>query len=165
MFRNSEKGFTLIELLVVVAIIGILSSVVLSSLNSARAKGRDARRMSDIRQIQNAVELYIEDNGHAPDVFALDKNDWDTLPSFLVPKYISSLPKDPLNCSVPSCDDTNPGNNGAWFAYAYKGPSTLISEGLNNYTTIDRYSYMIYAENLEASNKSFGFGDFFPGSF
>ena len=61
-----KKGFTLIELLVVVAIIGILSSVILASLNSARIKARDARRASDIHQIQIAVESYYNDNGHFP---------------------------------------------------------------------------------------------------
>ena len=51
-----RKGFTLIELLVVIAIIGILSSVVLASLNSARAKGKDTRIMSDVREIRSVLE-------------------------------------------------------------------------------------------------------------
>ncbi len=63
MLPTSKKGFTLIELLVVIAIIGVLSSVVLASLNSARVKGRDAKRASEMRQIQTAVELYASDNG------------------------------------------------------------------------------------------------------
>lgn len=58
-----SKGFTLIELLVVVAIIGILSSVVLASLNSARAKARDARRKSDLTQIRTAMEMYYDKYG------------------------------------------------------------------------------------------------------
>src|SRR3989344_3892996 len=58
-----SKGFTLIELLVVVAIIGLLSSVVLASLNSARAKGRDAKRMSDLHNISVALELYYDKFG------------------------------------------------------------------------------------------------------
>ena len=50
-----RKGFTLIELLVVIAIIGILASIVMVSLSGARAKGRDARRQSDIKNIQLAL--------------------------------------------------------------------------------------------------------------
>ena len=61
MFKNGKRGFTLIELLVVIAIIGILASVVLASLNSARKKGRDARRVADIKQVQLALELYFRD--------------------------------------------------------------------------------------------------------
>ena len=53
-------GFTLIELLVVIAIIGVLASIVLASLNSARRKSRDARRITDLKQIQLALELYFD---------------------------------------------------------------------------------------------------------
>ena len=59
--KNTQKGFTLVELLVVIAIIGILSSVVLASLNTARAKGRDAKRVSDLNQIRVALELFFND--------------------------------------------------------------------------------------------------------
>lgn len=60
--KDLKKGFTLIELLVVVAIIGILSSVVLSSLNGARSKARDAKRVSDLKQLQLALEMYYDSN-------------------------------------------------------------------------------------------------------
>lgn len=64
--NKNSRGFTLIELLVVVAIIGVLSSVVLASLNSARAKSRDARRISDMRNLQNAMELFYDQTGKYP---------------------------------------------------------------------------------------------------
>jgi len=58
---QNSRGFTLIELLVVIAIIGILSSVVLASLNGAREGARDARRQTDLNQVQLALEqLYAE---------------------------------------------------------------------------------------------------------
>ncbi|OGE75812.1 MAG: hypothetical protein A3C85_03235 [Candidatus Doudnabacteria bacterium RIFCSPHIGHO2_02_FULL_48_21] len=55
---KSRDGFTLIELLVVISIIGLLASVILISLNSARGKARDARRRADTRQLQTAIEFY-----------------------------------------------------------------------------------------------------------
>lgn len=63
LFKSNQKGFTLIELLVVIAIIGILASVVLASLNSARAKGRDAKRKADLYNASIALELYYDSNG------------------------------------------------------------------------------------------------------
>ncbi len=62
MKQNNQKGFTLIELLVVIAIIGLLASVVLLALNSARVKARDAKRIADVRQLASAQELYSNDN-------------------------------------------------------------------------------------------------------
>ena len=64
--RNSASGFTLIELLVVVAIIGILSSVVLASLNSARDKARVVRAASDLKQLNLALFMYLDNNGVYP---------------------------------------------------------------------------------------------------
>jgi prepilin-type N-terminal cleavage/methylation domain-containing protein len=64
--NKQQKGFTLIELLVVIAIIGLLASVVLLALNSARAKSRDAKRISDVRQIMSGLELYFNECGSYP---------------------------------------------------------------------------------------------------
>ena len=66
MTKQNTKGFTLIELLVVIAIIGILSTLAVVSLSSARARARDSRRIADIRNIQSALELYFTDNSVYP---------------------------------------------------------------------------------------------------
>ena len=63
---KKSKGFTLIELLVVIAIIGVLATIILASLNSARSKGRDAARLSDIHQIELALAMYYDKYGTYP---------------------------------------------------------------------------------------------------
>lgn len=69
-----NKGFTLIELLVVVAIIGILATVVLASLGSARERANDAKRFSEINQVRNALELYYLDNNAYPPTGCLGRS-------------------------------------------------------------------------------------------
>lgn len=111
------RGFTLIELLVVIAIIALLSAIVLASLNTARAKGRDAERLSDSTELQKALELYASDhNGQYPSTGG--SNNWQSncsgwsgghaltgatgwIPN-LAPTYISVLPVDP-NSASPYC--------------------------------------------------------------
>lgn len=94
-FRNkkNERGFTLTELLVVIAIIGILASVVFASLSSARVKGRDAKRTSDIKQIQLALEFYYDANSN-------EYPDAGTIEADLVPTFIGSLPRDPSTSNL-----------------------------------------------------------------
>jgi len=89
-----QHGFTLIELLVVIAIIGILSSVVLTSLTSARAKGRDARRISDISQLRLALELYYDSQQSYPLESQAFPTDLSTS-VLVVNGYISTIPVDP----------------------------------------------------------------------
>ncbi len=65
-YRSSRRGFTLIELLVVISIIGTLSTVVLAALNSSRAKGRDASRFSQAKELVKALEIYYLEHGQYP---------------------------------------------------------------------------------------------------
>lgn len=101
-----HKGFTLIELLVVIAIIGLLTSIVLVSINSARIKARDAKRKSDLHQIQTALAMYYNDNGYYPKpgtiygsgeyrAYSIDSS-WTNLQTLLSP-YLAKLPIDPKN--------------------------------------------------------------------
>jgi len=168
-YSTKKRGFTLIELLVVVAIISLLSSIVMVSLNTARAKARDARRMEDIQEIHNAIELYIADKGHAPDLgagnqcltasdfscYATDRAgsrySWTELQTELSP-YIKSLAIDPCG---KACDGKqNANNSGGVFSYRYNAPAeTKAYAGTT--TTSD---YGIYALNLELKSSNFGFG-------
>ena len=89
---KKNKGFTILELLVVVAIIGLLSAVVMASLNSSRSKGRDARRIEDIRQIINATELYFNATGKYPSRAQFENPIKAQNPLSL---YLWPIPKDP----------------------------------------------------------------------
>jgi len=64
---SARRGFTLIEVLIVVSIIGLLSATILVGLAGFRARGRDARRLADLKQIQNGLELYYTKNNSYPD--------------------------------------------------------------------------------------------------
>jgi general secretion pathway protein G len=111
-------GFTLIELLVVIAIIGILSAVVLTSLNGARESARDAKRLSDVRQIQKALDMYYIDN----DVYPTSEWTcsgggtavvWQTSPlATALDPYLPTLPVDPG-------DEPGASWNGSSYSYCY----------------------------------------------
>jgi prepilin-type N-terminal cleavage/methylation domain-containing protein len=86
MKENTKKGFTLIELLVVISIIGILSSVVLASLNVARGKGADAAIKTDLSGIRSQAEIFFDTNGHYGD----DSADCTTANSLFVDPNITA---------------------------------------------------------------------------
>lgn len=107
------RGFTLIEMLAVIAIIGILSSIVITSLDNARKSGRDAKRVSDIKNLQIALSLYYNDYYKYPSGVSSG-----SLANTLVPNYISAIPKDP---------------NGS--AYKYVGLGTAANGNCDNINT------------------------------
>ena len=72
--KIKNKGFTLIELLVVIAIIGILSSVVLASLNSARSKGSNAAVKSNLQGIRSQAEIVFDNNSQDYSSMCADTN-------------------------------------------------------------------------------------------
>lgn len=110
-----KQGFTLVEILVVVSIIGMLSSIVLVGLGSFRARGRDARRVADLRETQNALELYYGKFGGYPLVT------WEGLKGALTEAEIgvSTISDDPLG-----------GSN--HYKYASNGQSYVIGAKLED---------------------------------
>lgn len=125
--RALTRGFTLIELLVVIAIIGMLASIILSSLAQSRAKARDARRLEEMKSLQQSVELYIAKYGTVPMPATYGRGHsclgcwdqyWDVSSSpingsnkgfmqFLIDGGITSVvPSDPLN--TPATDQSTP---------------------------------------------------------
>ncbi len=109
MTTSSKPGFTLIELLVVIAIIGILSTLAIIALGSARQKARDSKRVADINQIGKAMELFYSDNNLYP------TNITPGQPiTFGSTTYLSTVPSNP----TPWNDNTCPNQN-----YAYTSRS------------------------------------------
>jgi len=93
-------GFTLVELLLVIAILGILASAVLVSLNGIRAQARDARRASDVKTLHDALALYQIDNARYPiaiDEIKIDGTNDALSLALKFYKVMGSVPTDPIN--------------------------------------------------------------------
>ncbi len=87
------RGFTLIELLVVIAIIGLLSSIVLASLNTARTKGNDSARVSNVKSLKTSLELYYNTYNHYPKYGSANAGyPIGNLKQYLVPNDVTEIP-------------------------------------------------------------------------
>lgn len=117
---QKQRGFTLIEVLIVVGIIGLLASVILVGLNSSRAKARDARRLSDLRQVQQGLELYYTKNGSYPSA-----SSWSALSSEITGANIGirKIPSDP---QVPTVSDSSGAGDSKQYQYASDGQDYVL---------------------------------------
>ncbi len=111
MKKNKKQGFSLIELLVVVAIMGLLAAMSIISLNTARARARDARRLSDVKQIQTALEMYFADINNYPTTPAAFEGACLSNSGFAATCgadiYMAKIPQNPEPRGDGDCPDTN----------------------------------------------------------
>ncbi|HOZ36987.1 MAG TPA: type II secretion system protein [bacterium] len=131
---TNKKGFTLIELLVVIAIIGLLATMAVAALNSARIKARNAKRMSDIEQIYKALSLFFDQYGCLPRTSGStcggtgysDSNagswDYSSQGGFMgflkISGFMADVPVDPINNMT---GDGTPAGTYAYRYYCYPG--------------------------------------------
>ncbi len=135
---KTKKGFTLIELLVVVAIIGILASVVIGALSNARGKARDSQRLSDIHQLQNALELYANDHGGNYPVTVIN-GQLSALNILVTEGDMPKLINDPLNT----------GTTPTW---TWSNQNTYYYWGTGNVGTCGPYGYTLWYRLENNSN-------------
>lgn len=131
--KRGKRGFTLIELLVVIAVIGLLATLAVTALKNAQSKSRDAKRLSDIKQLITALDLYYDEYKTYPVTSWLNSGDaaWingtNVLANALKP-YLSELPADPKNdpgyayagVFTYSYFAANYGVSGQWYMIVYR---------------------------------------------
>ena len=140
-----KKGFTLVELLVVIAIIALLSTLSVVALNSARAKSRDARRQSDIKQIRTALELYYDANNQqypsgsddlelgTDDAACLNQNGWTTTAGCASDTiFMQNVPSDPIPGTYSYT--YNVGVNNATYTIAYYSEASSTTKTATPYS-------------------------------
>ena len=158
---RGNKGFTLIELLVVIAVIGVLAAVIISSLNSTRAKARNARRTADIEQLINAFNIALSSNPNLPDP---GNNNWNcvsytcyqgwavysanaTIDAFFTP-YMSRKPEAPAGPS--------PWYGGYIYYYNWPGGSTGYAPMLPAGTVLHWHAELPVSQNVCAPGTIYG---------
>jgi prepilin-type N-terminal cleavage/methylation domain-containing protein len=130
-----RRGFTLIELLVVIAIIAVLSAVLIVSFSDARLKSRDAKRLTDMKEIANALALYYNNTGRFPisaSQIVLTSNDAVSvaLESALV---ISNVPIDPRHSAFTYRYQSNAGGTTYTLTFCQEGAnSSRYAPNCNN---------------------------------
>ncbi len=147
---KKNKGFTLIELLVVIAIIGILSAVVLASLNTARSKGKSASVQASLTQLRTQNEIYYDTNGDYGNITSCSTGAFsDTQATALITSIAANSGATPVCTSnnASGTDDT------AWAA------SVALPDAANTYFCVDSTGAAVKGAAAAATDSGTADGD------
>ncbi len=160
--KKLKAGFTLVELIIVVAIIGTILTVSFISFTNARQKARDAKRLSDITQIQNTLELYLRDEGRYPDTITFGS---PLTGSSSIRVYMNNLPQNPSPRNDGACPNSDYSYETAATGTVYKlgfclseptgnleaGPKCATPQGIMNRTCFLCGEQLSYAGKIYAT--------------
>lgn len=147
MHNNSSRGFTLIELLITITIIAVLSAIGLVAYGAFLKASRDARRQSDLKFIQSALEDFHSDQLYYPALLTTDSPLQFVSPS-RTKIYLNKIPKDPLppfeysySATGAGCNSDYPQNCTSYCLYAHMerltshtdDPAKCPTGDINNY--------------------------------
>lgn len=139
---KQRKGFTLIEILIVCAVIAVLAGITVLFSGPSRMKARDSRRLSDITQIQAALESYFAEQPRTNAKYP-EQTDYGVVPEVLAPKHIAEVPSDPSGSDSPYKYMSISNGKGYCLAAKFEGvsPNTTVPTGCTAPTT--GYNYII----------------------
>ena len=160
---KKNTGFSLLELLTVIAIIGLLASVVLSGLPTARVRSRTAQRITDMRLVQNALELYYANNHSYPYTWSIWRSVCSSWGGFaadfvipgLTPTYMATIPVDPQTDAAGDKNCYRYRSDGVDYAFSVYDVTELRGSGEPNYAT--------YPEFLDPANQYTSWKVYSPG--
>ena len=120
MKKNIKNGFTLVEMVLVTVIIGIVAGIVINIIDIPRvqARSRDSKRISDMKRIQTALELYFGENRVYPIQISFGFAQ-TVLAGSIVPSYMDQIPLDPLNNKTAKSTTMRCRNNSPTHGYYY----------------------------------------------
>lgn len=101
---NKYRGFTLIELLIAIAIIAVITAIMMGNFSGSRIKARDATRISDVAQIQLALQLFYDRCGQYPSTITVSSTSSSCPSGVTLGTYISQVPTPPAGASQSSYD-------------------------------------------------------------